>query len=87
LSSDKAVGALKDAIILKKPNAFEHIDADELVIWRACIPANESAGDESVIELEGLDDKVLLKNPRTSLSKLFPESPDDNTYIIIERPK
>ncbi|KAG0247427.1 hypothetical protein BG011_001535 [Mortierella polycephala] len=87
LSPDKAVGALKDAIILKKPNAFEHIDANDLVLWRATIPTNENAGDESVIKLDGLDDKTKLGNPRISLSKLFPESPDDNTYIIVERPK
>ncbi|KAI1315472.1 hypothetical protein EDD11_000753 [Mortierella claussenii] len=43
--------------------------------------------EESVITLDGLDDKTKPDNPRISLSKLFPESPDDNTYIIIVRPK
>ncbi|KAI7815730.1 hypothetical protein BC939DRAFT_97045 [Gamsiella multidivaricata] len=86
LSPDKAVGVLKEAIIEKNPNAFEHIDAKDLVLWRATISIDENAGNESIITLDGLDDKTKLGNPRTCLSKLFPESPDDTTYIIVERP-
>ncbi|KAK3819228.1 MAG: hypothetical protein JOS17DRAFT_794130 [Linnemannia elongata] len=85
--SSATVDELKDAIIAKKTNTFEHIDANDLVLWRATIPTDENAEKESIITLDSLDDKILLKNPRTSLSKLFPESLDDNTYIIVERPK
>jgi|SRR5690554_3532213 len=74
---------LKKAIIEEKPNAFEHIDANNLVLWRATISFEE----EGIITLDGLDDKTKLGNPRTSLSKLFPESPDETTYIVVERPK
>ncbi|KAF8920915.1 hypothetical protein BGZ58_004251, partial [Dissophora ornata] len=81
------VDELKKAIIAEKPNAFRHIDANDLVLWRATIPLDEDAGEDSVITLNGLDEKTKLGNPRTSLSKLFPESPDDTTYIIIEQPQ
>ncbi|KAG0368277.1 hypothetical protein BGX24_002883 [Mortierella sp. AD032] len=56
LSTGDTVGALKDAIASKSPVAFEHIDAKDLVLWRATIPANENAGDECFIKLDSLDD-------------------------------
>ncbi|KAK3827170.1 MAG: hypothetical protein JOS17DRAFT_791944 [Linnemannia elongata] len=40
----------------------------------------------SSIKVDALGDKTQLNNPRTRLSKLFPESPDDNTYIIFQPP-
>ncbi|KAF9176513.1 hypothetical protein BGZ51_000494, partial [Haplosporangium sp. Z 767] len=87
ISSDESVGVLKGVIIQKSPNAFEHIDAKDLVLWRATIPIDGNAEEEGIITLDGLDDKTKLGNPRTSLSKLFPESPDETTYIVVERPK
>ncbi|KAF9143799.1 hypothetical protein BGX30_014751, partial [Mortierella sp. GBA39] len=87
LSAGDTIGALKKAIVAENPGAFEHIDAKDLVLWRATIAASENAGDECVIKLDGVDDKTKLGNPRTSLSKLFPESPDDTTYIVVERPQ
>ncbi|KAF8936567.1 hypothetical protein BGZ47_009441 [Haplosporangium gracile] len=81
------IGDLKKAIIGENPGAFEHIDAKDLVLWRVTIPVNENAGDEHVIKPDDLDDKTKLGNPRTHLSKLFPETPDDNTYIVVERLK
>ncbi|KAF9921309.1 hypothetical protein BGZ67_000596, partial [Mortierella alpina] len=81
------ISDFKKAIIKEKPNAFEHVDANELVLWRAKIPFDENAEEENIITLDSLDDKTKLGNPRTCLSKLFPDSPDDTTYIFIERPK
>ncbi|KAF9185057.1 hypothetical protein BGZ50_003295 [Haplosporangium sp. Z 11] len=40
----------------------------------------------STITIDALDDKTGLNNPRTRLSKLFSEDPDDNTYIMVQRP-
>ena len=81
------ISDLKKAIVGEKPNAFKHIDAKDLMLWQATIPADENAEEESIITLDGLDDKTKLGNPRTCLSKLFPETPDDNTYIIVEQLK
>ncbi|KAG0364664.1 hypothetical protein BGX24_004512 [Mortierella sp. AD032] len=84
LSAGDTVGAFKDAIAAKNPGAFEHIDAKDLVLWRATISTEEES---IIITLDGLDDKTKLGNPRTCLSKLFPVTPDDTTYIVIERPQ
>ncbi|KAF9177920.1 hypothetical protein BGZ51_008283, partial [Haplosporangium sp. Z 767] len=87
ISSDKTVGHLKNAIREKNPNKFRHIAANNLVLWRAAIPIDENAGDESIITLDGLDDKTKLGNPRTCLSKVFPEEPLEETVsIIIQQP-
>ncbi|KAF9536735.1 hypothetical protein EC957_009860 [Mortierella hygrophila] len=77
------VDDLKDAIKSKQAPAFDDITANNLVLWRATISADE----EGIITLDSLDDKTKLGNPRTHLSKLFPKTPDDNTYIVVERPK
>ncbi|KAF9150471.1 hypothetical protein BGX20_005673, partial [Mortierella sp. AD010] len=39
----------------------------------------------AIITLDCLDDKTELANPMTRFSKLFPENPDDDTYIIFQR--
>lgn len=83
LPAGETVGALKRAIIGENPNTFEYIDANDLVLWRATIPIEE----ESIITLDDLDSKTKLGNPRTCLSELFLETPDDTTYIVVERPK
>lgn len=77
------VDELKDAIVSKKPNAFEQIDANNSVLWRATIPV----GEEGVITLDNLDNKTKLGNPRTCLSMLFPITLDDTIYIVVERPQ
>ncbi|GJJ75604.1 hypothetical protein EMPS_07962 [Entomortierella parvispora] len=85
-SSSKTVGALKKAVFGEKTNAFEHIDANDLILWRATIPIDKREK-KCKITADALEDKTELDNPRTRLSELFPESPDENTYIFVERPK
>ncbi|KAG0348935.1 hypothetical protein BGZ54_004509, partial [Gamsiella multidivaricata] len=86
ISSGKTVGDLKKAIKSEKAPEFDDVAADRLKLWRATIPIDENAEEESIITLDGLDDKTKLGNPRIYLSKLFPENLDDTTYIIVERP-
>ncbi|KAI7831832.1 hypothetical protein BC939DRAFT_150994 [Gamsiella multidivaricata] len=85
-TSAASVGELKELIKAKKSPEYDGIAADRLTLWRATILVDENAGDENIITLDDLDDKTKLGNPRTCLSKLFPESPDDNTYIIVQPP-
>ncbi|KAI8599789.1 hypothetical protein EDD21DRAFT_294243, partial [Dissophora ornata] len=87
ISSDKTVGVLKKAIIAENPNEFKHIDAKDLVLWRATVPIDENAGGESIITLDDLDDKTKLGNPTKRLSKVFEDGvPEDTIHILIERP-
>ncbi|KAF9369436.1 hypothetical protein CPC16_004504 [Podila verticillata] len=79
----KTVDHLKKAIKAEKSPRFDDIAADELTLWRVSIPDDQL---DSAITIAALDDKTALSNPRTRLFKLFPESPDDNTYILVQRP-
>ncbi|KAG0270796.1 hypothetical protein BGZ95_001516, partial [Linnemannia exigua] len=82
--STKTIGDLKKFIKAKKANDFQDVDANKLTLWRVSIPGGCL---HSAISLDALGDKTELTNPRTLISKLFPESPDDNTYILVQRPK
>ncbi|KAG0345575.1 hypothetical protein BGZ54_005533, partial [Gamsiella multidivaricata] len=80
-SSTDTVGDLKSLNVNgDQAPAFRDVAAKDLILWRASIP------DGSETTIDALDDKTELNNPRTRLSKLLPESPDDNTYIIVQRP-
>ncbi|KAF9194516.1 hypothetical protein BGZ49_003152 [Haplosporangium sp. Z 27] len=85
--SDWTIDKLKDSIKAKQSPTFDDITANSLELWRVTLRVDENTGDEGVIKLDALHDKTKLNNPRTHLSKLFSESPDDNTYIVVECPK
>ncbi|KAF9176798.1 hypothetical protein BGZ51_009646 [Haplosporangium sp. Z 767] len=85
VSSTDTIGGLKKLIKVKKTVEFKDVDANDLTLWRVTILIDEDAEDE-VITLDALNDRMKLNHPRTRLSELFPERPDDNTYIIIEQP-
>ncbi|KAG0275810.1 hypothetical protein BGZ95_008339 [Linnemannia exigua] len=80
--ASKTIGDLKKLTKSKKANDFQDVDANQLTLWRVSVP-NDSV--QSAIMLDSLDDKTGPINPRTFISKLSPESPDDNTYILVQR--
>ncbi|KAG0085317.1 hypothetical protein BGZ92_009088 [Podila epicladia] len=82
IPSSDTVDDLKDLIKTKKTNDFSDVDANNLTLWRVSIPDKRS----SATTIGALVDKTELNNPRTRLSQWFPESPDENTYIIVQRP-
>jgi hypothetical protein len=84
---DADVDDLKDAIISKKPSAFEHTDANDLILWRATIPIDKTAEKKRKITVDALESKTELDNTRARLSELFLKSPDVTTRIVVERPK
>ncbi|KAG0339132.1 hypothetical protein BG000_002769 [Podila horticola] len=77
------VGDLKNLIKTRKANDFSDIDANHLTLWRVSISDDNQGVPITIVSLEK---KTELNNPRTRLSKLFLTSPDDNTYIIVQRP-
>ncbi|KAF9133873.1 hypothetical protein BG015_003496, partial [Linnemannia schmuckeri] len=83
IDQTKTVDHLKKLIKTEKAPRFDDVAADELTLWRVFIPDEKM---DSFITVDALGDKTQLNNPRTRLSKLFPESPDDNTYILVQRP-
>jgi len=81
VASTKTVSTLKNLIVDgNQAPAFKDVAAKDLILWRVSIP------DGSATTITALVDKTELDKPRTPLSKLFPENPDDNTYILVQRP-
>ncbi|KAG0360627.1 hypothetical protein BGX24_005525, partial [Mortierella sp. AD032] len=84
VASTKTVSTLKNLIVDEnQAPAFRDVAAKDLILWCVSIPDNKQG---TAITIGALDDKTELNNPRTRLSKLFPESPEDNTYILVRRP-
>ncbi|KAG0375054.1 hypothetical protein BGX24_009603 [Mortierella sp. AD032] len=83
IESTKTIGDLKKLIKAEQSPDFDNIVANNFILWRASIPDDNQS---SAITIEALDDKTELDKPRTRLSQLFPESPDDNTYILVQLP-
>ncbi|KAF9428372.1 hypothetical protein BGZ94_002634 [Podila epigama] len=87
IKQSKTVSHLKDNIKDKKANRFSKIDADQLILWKATI---HDAKPDSVIMLETLkthEDATELNDARIILSTLFPNNPNDNTYIFVQLPE
>ncbi|KAF9965805.1 hypothetical protein BGZ73_001262 [Actinomortierella ambigua] len=84
IEPSKSIGSLKKVIKSEKTPRFDDIAADELTLWRVSIPVED---EETPILLDNvLEDKKKLSSPRMRLSTLFPKSPDDETYILVQRP-
>ncbi|KAG0363878.1 hypothetical protein BGX24_004831 [Mortierella sp. AD032] len=83
IESSKTIGTLRKLIKSEKKNDFQDVDADKLTLWRVSIPDSSR---RSAITLNALHDKADITSPRTPISELFPGSPDDNTYILVQRP-
>ncbi len=63
----KTVGALREAIKDKKKNAFYHVDADALILWRVSIPDDDSL-ELKLSELNLVDESSL--SPMQVLSEV-----------------
>ncbi|KAF9128807.1 hypothetical protein BGX30_014196 [Mortierella sp. GBA39] len=68
----RTVGELKKYIKIEQSPDFDDIAANNLTLWRASIPNNDS-NLTSAVTMGSLGDKVRLNNPRTPLSEKFPE--------------
>ncbi|KAF9902585.1 hypothetical protein EC991_004758 [Linnemannia zychae] len=82
IESTTTIGDLKKLIKVEKSPDFDDIVANNLTLWHATIPSDNRS---SAITVDALDNKEELSNPMTCLSTLFPESPGDGTYIIVQR--
>ncbi|KAG0195319.1 hypothetical protein BGX28_001665, partial [Mortierella sp. GBA30] len=83
IKSSKTIGDLKKLIKAEQSPDFDDIVANNLTLWRVSVP---DVNQGFAITIDALDDKMELNNPRTRLSKLFPEGSDDDTYVIVQRP-
>jgi hypothetical protein len=82
IATTRTVGALKDAIKEKKQHAFQHVDADDLVLWRVFVPDNQ----DLVESLGDLADEESL-SPVHELSKVFSNMPEEGyLHIVVKGP-
>ncbi len=79
----KTVGALREAIKDKKKNAFYHVDADTLILWRVSVPDDGSLK----LKLSGLNlvDESSL-SPTQVLSEVFSVPPIPKSVHIVVKP-
>ena len=75
LQATKTVGALKRALKEENKQALQHIDANNLVLWKVSLPADEDLDEK--LEKLNLDDKHPLR-PLMKLSSLFADQLVDN---------
>ena len=81
---DKTVGALKEAIKEKKKHALQHVDADDLIIWKVLIPVNKHFKD-NLKKLDFDDGESLLSVEE--LSGVFSDYPaPKQLHIVVKAP-
>ena len=81
IADTKNVSALKKAIKIEKQLAFQHIDADTLILWKASFPVDESL-EENLRNFVG--EKPL--SPVNKLSKVFSNVHDTHLHIVVGCP-
>ena len=82
IAENKTVGALRKAIKDEKEHAFQHVDADNLILWQVSIPVNRNLT-ENISKLDFVDDGSLL--PVKRLSGVFSDPPEDEHLHIVVR--
>lgn len=80
----KTVSALKKAIKAEKSPLFDHVAADNLVLWKVSVPVDANL-EASLAELSFVEEESLL--PVERLSKTFSDAPvDGHLHIVVQRP-
>jgi hypothetical protein len=80
----KTVGTLKDRVKDKKKQSFQHIDADNLALWKVSYPVD--GGLNGILrKLEFIDEESLSLVDR--LSKVFSIVPKEaHLHIVVKAP-
>ncbi|KAF9408340.1 hypothetical protein BGZ94_002347 [Podila epigama] len=87
IDPDLRVSHLKDDIKYKKAPEFNTVAADKLMLWSTTVPDDKPGFVMTLESLEKLKDTTKLDNPKTQLRTLFPDGPNDNTYIFVKLPE
>lgn len=83
IAGTENVSELKKMIRGKKVHAFSNMDANDLLLWKVSLPADENlqaaVADRSFVEKESLE-------PIKRLSESFPDAPIDSDLHIVVKP-
>jgi hypothetical protein len=84
IAATDSVGILRKLIKDEKKHAFEHVDADTLVLWNVSIPLGESFKD-SLSKLDLVEERSLL--PEQELVEIFTGPPaKKHVHIVVKAP-
>jgi hypothetical protein len=85
INTTESVGTLKEAIKDKKRHAFQHVDADTLVLWKVSVPNVQTpTGNPANFDLP--DERSLL-SATDRLSKVFSGGPKEgHIHIVVNSP-
>ena len=85
IAASESVSTLRETIKDKKKHAFEHVDADTLVLWKVSIPVDESVKD-SLSRLDLAGQRSLSSVHR--LSNVFTNAPEEgHLHIAVKAPR
>jgi len=84
IALDKDVGDLKKAIKEEKKNAFEHVDADALDLWKISVPFDEDF--EQIVNALDLNTQRPLPGRRKLASLFSQKSADDCLDVVVKVP-
>jgi len=82
IAATKSVGALKKVTKHKKMHAFEHVDADTLVLWKVAIPVDQDL-QENLDKFQIIDTDAL--SPVDPLSIVFSALPTVRYLHVVVR--
>ena len=82
IAESKTVGALRKVIKDEKEHAFQHVDADALLLWKVSIPVNRNLT-EHLSKFDFVDEGSLF--PVKRLSGVFSVPPEDEHLHIVVR--
>ena len=84
ISDAEDVSWLRKAIKEEKPHTLQHVDADDLVLWKVSVPVDEHF-QANLGRLRLVEEESLL--PVEDLSKIFSDLPvKRHLHIVVQRP-
>jgi hypothetical protein len=84
IANNKTVSILQEIIKNKNKYAFEHVDADTLVLWKVSIPVDDNFKD-SFNKHNFVEKRALV--PVDRLSKVFASVPEEgHLHIVVKAP-
>jgi hypothetical protein len=80
----ETVGTLRKSIAEEKKHAFQHVDPDDLVLWKVSVPDDESLQENlNKLQVDFIDEKAL--SPTKDLSEVFSDTPTKHhVHVVIK---
>ena len=85
IEAKESIGNLKKEIWKEKKPIFDHIPADQLVLWKVSFPDDDNL--QQTLDTFSPIIRDALQRSSSRLSRVFPTPPEDeHLHILIQRP-